>query len=121
MSLTNRSHSLNTYCLSKVWFKCSSINLRVCDFTKITSNIKSWLLADQLEKPEEFILYLPRKLGGLGLFNVQFKALSLLIRTFLESAIIPKFKHNKYHVALYLWHVERGGETSLAHIYVPIL
>ena len=116
MPLTNRSHSLNTYCLSKVWFKCSSINLRVCDFTKITSNIKSWLLADQLEKPEEFILYLPRKLGGLGLFNVQFKALSLLIRTFLESAIIPKFKHSQYHVALYLWHVEGRRDITCPHM-----
>ena len=106
MPLTNRPHSLNTYCLPKVWFKCSSVNLRVCDVTKITSNIKSWLFADQLEKPGELVLHLPRRLGGLGLINVQFKALSMLIRTFLETAIMPKFVHNQYHVALFLWHVE---------------
>ena len=82
------------------------MNLRVCDLTKITASIKSWLFADQLEKPEEHVLHRSRKLGGLGLINVQFKALSLLIRTFLETALIPDFQHNQYHVALYLWHVE---------------
>ena len=53
MPLINRPHSLNMFCLSKVWFKCSSINICVCDHKKITSNIKSWLFADQLENPEE--------------------------------------------------------------------
>ena len=57
MPLSQRSHSINTYCLSKVWFRCSSINLRICDSAKITSNIKSWLFQDQLEKPEDFLLY----------------------------------------------------------------
>ena len=106
MPLTNRPHSLNMFCLSKVWFKCSSINIRVCDHKKITSNIKSWLFADQLEKPEEHVLARSRKEGGLGLVNVECKALSLLIRSFLETALIPKFKNNKYHEALYKWHVE---------------
>ena len=95
MPLTNRPHSLNMFCLSNVWFKCSSINIRVCDHKKITSNIKSWLFADQLEKPEEHVLARSRKEGGLGLVNVECKALSLLIRSFLETALIPKFKNNK--------------------------
>ena len=69
MPLSLRSHSLNTYCLSKLWFKCPSINLRVCDHEKITSNIKSWLFQDQLVKPEEFVLYRPRSQGGLGLVS----------------------------------------------------
>ena len=51
MPLISRPHSINTFCLSKVWFKCSSLNLRVCDIMKISSSIKSWLYADQLEKP----------------------------------------------------------------------
>ena len=76
MPLSNRPHSLNTFCLSKVWFRCASVNLRVFDVSKITSNIKSWLFADQLEKPEEVVLHLPRKFGGLELINVQYKALS---------------------------------------------
>ena len=106
MPLTNRPHSLNTFCLSKVWFKCSSINIRVCDHNKITSNIKSWLFADQLEKPEELVLFRGRRDGGLGVVNVQYKALALLIRSFLETALIPKFKHNLFHEALYKWYVE---------------
>ena len=106
MPLTNRAHSLNTFCLSKVWYKCSSINIRVCDHKKITSNVRSWLFADQLEKPEEHIVTRSRKDGGLGLANVQYKALALLIRSFLETLIIPNFKHNKYHEALFSWYVE---------------
>ena len=44
--------------------------------------------------------------GGLGLINVQYKALSLIIRSFLEKALLPSFYHNEYHVALYKWYVE---------------
>ena len=106
MPLINRPYSINTFCLSKVWFKCSSVNLRACDSKKISASIKSWLYADQLEKPEEHVLSRSRQQGGLGLMNVQYKALSLLIRSFLETSLLPNFKHNQYHVALYLWHVE---------------
>ena len=106
MPLTNRPHSLNTFCLSKVWFKCSSINLRVCDFNKITSSIKTWLFADQLEKPEEYVLTRSRKQGGLGLTHVECKAKSLLIRSFLETALIPNFQHNQFHSAMFRWYVE---------------
>ena len=35
-----RSQSLNTFCLSKIWFKCPSIDLRVIDLTKISSFIE---------------------------------------------------------------------------------
>ena len=40
MPLTQRGHSVNNYCLSKIWFKSASIDLRVTDITKITSQIK---------------------------------------------------------------------------------
>ena len=115
MPLTNRPSSLNNFCLAKVWFRCSSVNLRVCDLTKITANVESWLFADQLEKPEELVLHRPRKLGGLGLVNVEFKALTLLIRTLLETSIHPHFHHNQYHVALYLWHVEKRRDITCPH------
>ena len=105
MPLSQRSHSINTYCLSKVWFKCSSVNLRVCDFTKISSSIKSWLFQDQLEKPEDFVLYRPRNLGGLGLIHSESKAQALLIRSFMETAANPSFKRNLFHEALYRWHI----------------
>ena len=45
MPLTQRGHSINTYCLSKIWFKSASVDLRVLDTTKITSLIKSSLYA----------------------------------------------------------------------------
>ena len=83
MALTDRPHSLNSFCLSKVWFRCSSINLRVSDFQKITSTIKTWLYADQLEKPQDHVLARQRQQGGLGILHVQCKTLSLLIRSFL--------------------------------------
>ena len=108
MPLSIRSNSLNTYCLSKVWFKCPSINLRVCDHEKITSSIKSWLFQDQLLKPEDFVLYRPRPMGGLGLINVEAKALALSIRSFLETAVNPKFIRNLYHQSLFQWHIENS-------------
>ena len=43
MELSLRSHSVNTYCLSKVWFKSASIDLRVMDSNQILSNIKCTL------------------------------------------------------------------------------
>ena len=112
MPLTSRPHSVNTFCLSKVLFRCSSINLRVCDLTKIGSSVKSWLYSDQLEKPQELVLFKPRQVGGLGLISIQYKALSLLIRNFLETAVNPKFQSNLYHEALYLWHVENRRDIS---------
>ena len=94
MPLTCRAHSVNTYCLSKTLFKCFSIDLRVGDVAKISSHVKSWLYADQLEKPEELVLYRQRKQGGLGLVSMQYKAVSLLIRNFTETSIHPKFQSN---------------------------
>ena len=68
--------------------------------------MKSWLFADQLEHPEEIVLHRPRESGGLGLYNVKYRAMAELIRSFLETAVHPSFITNQYHHALYLWHVE---------------
>ena len=105
MPLSQRSHSLNTYCLSKIWFKCPSIELRVTDLTKISSLIKSWLFQDQLEKPEDHVLYRSRTQGGLNLTNVKVKALALLIKSFLETALSDKFQRNLFHEAIFRWYV----------------
>ena len=64
-----------------------------------------------LENPEELVMYRPRSKGGLGVHNVQYKALAILIWSFLETAISPKFINNLYHNALYRWHVL--GDKSL--------
>ena len=106
MELSLRSQSVNTYCLSKVWFKSASIDLRVMDSNQMLSSIKSWIYADLLIKPEELVLYRSRQQGGLGLMNVKYRAMAELIKSFLDTAINPKFKRNLFHHALYWWHIE---------------
>jgi hypothetical protein len=71
MPLTIRPYSANTYALSKVWFKCSCLNLRAQDISFINSQVKSWLHQDCLEKPGELVLYRSAEDGGLGLLNVK--------------------------------------------------
>ena len=105
MHLSMRSWSLNQHCLSKVWFRSHSVDLRVMDVSNITSSVKSWLYADQLIKPEELIMSRPPTFGGLGVHNVKWKAIAGLIRTFLETACIPKFQTSLYHSQLYRYHV----------------
>ena len=106
MPLSMRGGSINTYCLSTVWFKSHSVDLRVMDISKISKAVKSWLYADMLFKPEEMIMERPIKYGGLGILNVKYKAMAGLIRTFLETACNPKFRHSLYHELLFRYHVQ---------------
>ena len=101
MSLSSRPWSINSYALTKVWFRCHTVDLRVSDISSVTSKVKSWLFQDQLEKPEEMILFRPISNGGLGLHNVKFRALASMIRTFLETASNPFFEHSLFHSVLY--------------------
>ena len=73
------------------------VSLRVTDLVKIKTLNISWLFQDQLEKLEDHALYRTRTQGGLNLTNVEVKALSLLIKTFLETATSEKFQRNIYH------------------------
>ena len=57
MELTMCPHSLNCYAFSKIWHRCTSIDLRAGDVNYINKQAKSWLYADLLEKPEELALY----------------------------------------------------------------
>ena len=111
MPLSQRAFSANCYGLSKVWFKCSVINLRVQDITAITSQVKAWLYQDLLIKPSELVLYRGTDVGGLGLLCVKMRSLALLVRTFLETSINPKFRHSLFHEVLFRFHVL--GETNL--------
>ena len=106
MPLSMRGGSINTYCLSTVWFKSHSVDLRVMDISKISKAVTSWLYADMLSKPEEMIMERPIKYGGLGILNVKYKAMAGLIRTFLETACNPKFRHSLYHELLFRYHVQ---------------
>ena len=117
MPLTLRPYTANNYALSKVWFKCSSMNLRAQDITFINSQVKAWIYQDCLEKPSELVLYRSSENGGLGLFNVKIRALALLIRSFLETAINPSFIPSLFHQILYRYHVL--GEVSLPNPGLP--
>ena len=117
MPLTLRPYTANNYASSKVWFKCSSMNLRVQDITSITRQVKSWLYQDCLEKPNELVLYRSSEDGSLGLFNVKLRALALLIRSFLETAVNPTFSHSLFHEILFRYHIL--GEVSLPDPGLP--
>ena len=71
MSLVSRPFSLNTYCLSKVWFRSSSVDMREGDLTNITSKIKSYCYQDLLQKPSEGTLFRRVQDSGLGLQHVK--------------------------------------------------
>ena len=118
MPLTLRPFSANTHALSKVWFKCSSVNLRNQDIDTINSQVKSWLYQDCLEKPNELVLYRDSQDGGLGLFHVKIRSLALLIRSFIETASNPMFRHSLFHEILFRYHVL--GDDSLPNPgYLP--
>ena len=82
IAITNCPHSLNYYALSKIWFICNSINLRGEDIKFINSQAKQWLYKDLLESPSELVLYRQIGDGSLGLINVKYRAMALLIRFF---------------------------------------
>ena len=92
MPLVCRPFSLNTYCLSKVWFRTSSVDMRAGDITAITSKIKSYCYQDLYQKPSEVLLYRGVDEGGLGLHHLKSKALANLISTFIQTAKTQIFK-----------------------------
>ena len=112
MPLTMRCHSVNTYCLSKIWFRCGSFEPRVGDIKKMISLVKSWVYSDLLIKPDEIILYKKQSEGGLNLINIKYRAMAELIKTFIDTAINPKFNRNIYHNALYEWNIEGNREIA---------
>ena len=101
MPLVLRPYSANAYALSKIWFRCSTINLRESDFSQINSSLKCWLYADMLMKPEETVLFRSQKEGGLGLLSIKFRSLAYLTRTFLEIAAHPNYLHSQFLHCLY--------------------
>ena len=106
MPLTSRPFSLNTYCMSKVWFRSSSIDMRVGDITNITSKVKSYCYQDLLQKPSEVTLFRKVQDGGLGLQHVRCKSLAHLISTFLLTAANKNYQQSLYSSLLYRFHVE---------------
>ena len=105
MPLSLRPFSANSFALSKIWFRCSTVNLRECDITAINSSIKKWLYADLFIKPEERVLTRSIHKGGLGLTSLRHKALACQIRTFLEMSVISPFLHSLFSSTLFHRHV----------------
>ena len=101
MCLNQRPLSANTYALSLIWFRSSTVNLREGDYAALNSTLKSWIYSDLLFKPEEMVLFRPMSQGGLGLSSVKLKSLACLIRTFIEMAANPKYQTSLYENMLY--------------------
>ena len=83
MPLTMGPSSTNSFVLSKVWFWCSSIDLRVADVVAVNSSIKSWLYGDMFKKPPEMVMCRHTSYGGLGVLSVKYIAQAALIRSFI--------------------------------------
>ena len=66
MPLTDRSLSINTFALSKIWYCSASINIKLGDMDKIQAKVKSWLNQDTFEKPQNEVLYRSKSDGGLN-------------------------------------------------------
>ena len=81
------------------------------DVDHINSQVKSWIYQDCLEKPSEVVLVRDCMDGGLGMFHVRLRSLALLIRSFLETAVNPCFRHSLLHEILFRYHVL--GEDSI--------
>ena len=111
MPLVSRPFSINTYCLSKVWFRTGSVDLRAGDIKAITSKIKSYVYQDLYQKPSEVLLYRDVGDGGLGLHHLESKALAHLIASFIQTAAGKRFQTSLFHTWLYRYHVL--GETDL--------
>ena len=45
MNLTDRPWSLNSFAMSKVWFRCHTVDLRIVDVTNLTSKVNTSLAA----------------------------------------------------------------------------
>jgi len=101
LPITQRPFSINTYALSKVWFRVGSVNLRESDLNSINSSIKKWLYSDLFFKPEEMVLFRQVKHGGLALTSCRHKSLAFLIKTFLDLAANPSYIESSYLNALY--------------------
>ena len=107
MPLNLRPHSINTYAVSKLMYRCNTIDLRIGDIKAFNKTIKSFLYTDFLEKPDQLTLYRNIEDGGLGLINIQTRARAALLSTFLQTAItttsidtmcsVKIFKNPKFH------------------------
>ena len=108
-ALVLKPHLANVYLLSKISHKAAAVHLRCTDVKKLQSAIQSWVTQELLKKPQEALLHRSTCEGGLGLVNVQARALANLMRSFLQSV-----HTSSYMMAISKAFVEGGrrGQTS---------
>lgn len=109
MPITNHPRSVNTFALSKIWYRSAAIYIKCGDITKIDSRIKSWVYQDNFEKPEQEILCRKIEDGGLGLTNLRQKMKANLLCNFMQTAKNDNFKESLYHKTLYDFYVQNTG------------
>ena len=114
--LTSRTLSVNTYCLSKLWYRTSSIDILIGDCKNMTSSVKSWIYQPMIRKPYENLLYRTCQGGGLGMFNIYFRAQANLVRKNLRTASNKSSALYIYHNSLFKYFI---GEClrNLGSIY----
>ena len=66
LPLVCRPFSLNSFALSKVWFRTESVDWRQGNIQDISRKCKSWCYQDLLQKQSEVILYMGGGSGGFG-------------------------------------------------------
>ena len=91
MPLTDRSWSINTYAMSKVWYKSHCVPLRQADINHIDKTTRKWLYADSFLKPADIIKTRSKYTGGLNIFHVKSKSIATFIKSFLETALSEKY------------------------------
>jgi exonuclease III len=105
MPMNLRAHSINSFAYSKLLYRLNVIDIRAADIKYFTSQAKSFIYSDMLEKPEVLVLNREVADGGLGLQHIHCRANAALISTFLQTAINPIFNRNHYHNVLYRHYV----------------
>ena len=106
MSLVSRPFSVNSFALSKVWFRTHIVDLRAQDINSISSVCKGYIYQDMLEKPAEVVLFRNAEQGGLGMHHIKCKAMASLITTFIQTAISNKFRRSLYHNSLFRYYCQ---------------
>ena len=111
MPFTARPFSANSFSLSKVWFRCHTVNIRQSDINSIHSSVKRWLYADMIIKPEEKVLFRSVKLGGLGLVHAKFKAQACFLKTFFDLSANPKYIPSLFQTTVFRAYVLKENEN----------
>ena len=107
MDLTQRDYSCNSFLFSKISFKCATIQLTKTVIKFIKKKSRKWILQDVYAKPSTMALTRPGNCGGLGLQSVDMRAKAMLIKTFVEQATDPRYRHSLYLESLYNQEVKK--------------